>query len=158
MSVWMAMTTPAATIVIKAIRGFNRTLWIPVAKSTRCTPPTSRNSASKRTMDCAQRPSETFLVADTRTETVREMPFLTLGSADIRFAIGRSYTAANNQAGGTLQCEGMCNGGPRDNDKSLCGSVSEVKNIFVTIPAVFGPHQRLLCRLHRGATRAHRRQ
>ena len=25
-----------------------------------------------------------------------------------------------------------------DNDKSLCGSVSEVKNVFVTILAAFG--------------------
>ena len=50
----------------------------------------------------------------------------------------------------------MCNSGPRDDSNSLCGSVSEAKNVPVTIPAVFGLHRCLLCRLHRGAHRHQR--
>ena len=42
---------------------------------------------------------------------------------------------------------------------SIRDSVLEVKNVLVTISAVFGTHRRLLCRLHRGsATRAYRHQ
>ena len=37
----------------------------------------------------------------------------------------------------TLQCEKMCDGGPRDDDKSLCGSVSKAKNVPVTILAEY---------------------
>ena len=33
---------------------------------------------------------------------------------------------------------------PGDDDKSLCGSVLEVKNVLIIIPAVFGLHRRLL--------------
>ena len=40
-----------------------------------------------------------------------------------------TYTAADNQAGRTLQCKEI-GGGPRgDDDKSLCGSTSEAKNV-----------------------------
>ena len=53
-------------------------------------------------------------MADTRVEVVLGIPFLTLSSA---FAEGelvwRTYTAADDQAGGTLQSEGICGGGPR---------------------------------------------
>ena len=59
---------------------------------------------------------ETFLVADTRVEVVLGMLFLTLSSADIRFAeelVWRTYTAAENQAAGTLQSERTCGCGPR---------------------------------------------
>ena len=62
-----------------------------------------------------------FLLQDKLGKVVLEMPFLTLSSADIRFAerelVWRTYTAAealaDGQADGTLQCEGICGGGPR---------------------------------------------
>ena len=34
----------------------------------------------------------------------------------------------------------MCNGGPRDDDKSVCGSVSKVKNVPVTILAEYSDY------------------
>ena len=59
--------------------------------------------------------------------------FFTFSNADIRFArkefVCRTYTAANDQV------------------SSIRGLVSKVKNVLVTIPAVF--------RLHRGDTQAH---
>ena len=59
--------------------------------------------------------------------------FFTFSSADIRFAgrklVWMTYTAADDQAGRTLQCKRMCDGGPKDDDKILCGSVSEAKNV-----------------------------
>ena len=63
-----------------------------------------------------------------------------------------------NQTVTTFQCKKIYNGSPRDNDKSFYGSVSEVKNVFVTIPAVFGPYQRPFFRLHPKATQAYRHQ
>ena len=44
---------------------------------------------------------------------------------------------ANNQAGGIHQYIRICNGGPKNDDKSLCGSISKVKNISVTISAKY---------------------
>ena len=39
----------------------------------------------------------------------------------------------DNQAGKTLQYERIFDGGLRNNDKSLCGLISEVKNVLVII-------------------------
>ena len=48
-----------------------------------------------------------------------------------------TYTAVDNQAGGTLQCEKICNSGQREDDKSLYGLVSKVKNVLVSISAEY---------------------
>ena len=54
-------------------------------------------------------------MADTRVEVVLGMPFLTLSNADIWFAevlVWRTYTAADDQADGTLRSERISGYGP----------------------------------------------
>ena len=73
---------------------------------------------------------ETFLVADTRMKVVLGMPFLPLSSAEVcregvRLEdLHRCRSLANDQAGGTLQCEGICGGGPRGRRWSFRGACS----------------------------------
>ena len=54
-----------------------------------------------------------------------------------------TYTAADNQVGRTLQYGKMCDGGQREDDKSLCGSVSEVKNVPVLISVEYSDYTNL---------------
>ena len=71
--------------------------------------------------------------------------FFTFSSVDIRFAergahlrdLNDCKSLAYDQAVATLQCKKMCDGGPRDNDKSFCDWVSEAKNILIIISAEY---------------------
>ena len=76
------------------------------------------------------------------------MSFFTLGSASLRFVEGklvwRTYTAADDQAGETLQCKGTCDGGPRGlwwsfvvHVVSIWDSVLKAKNEPFTILAEY---------------------
>ena len=70
--------------------------------------------------------------------------FFTFSNANIWFArrglVWMTYTAADNQAGGTFQYKKMCDGGQREDDKSLCDSVSKVKNVPVSISAKYSDY------------------